>query len=82
MFAVGDVVFEDGGHVFLWVVSVNSAWTWVIRGHEDRKTYLREDTLTVADQQTSLAADTVADDNKLLGVSRRLGQASADRLAA
>jgi len=49
---------------------------------DDGERYLREDTLAVADQQTSLAAATVADDNKLLGVSRRLGQASADRLAA
>jgi hypothetical protein len=48
----------------------------------DRKTYLRKDTLTVADQQTSLAAATVADDDKFLGVSRRLGETSADRLAA
>jgi hypothetical protein len=49
---------------------------------DEGKTYLRENTLAVADQQTGLAAATVADDDKLLGVSRRLGQSGADRLAA
>jgi hypothetical protein len=49
---------------------------------DDREKYLRKDTLTVADQQTSLAAATVANDDKFLRVSRRLGETSADRFAA
>jgi hypothetical protein len=76
VFAVGDVVFEDGRHVFLRVGLVE------VRETSVGETYLRKDTLTVADQQTGLAAATVADDDKLLRVSRRLGQAGADRLAA
>jgi hypothetical protein len=76
VFAVGDVVFEDGRHVFLRLVLVE------VRETSVGESYLWKDTLTVADQQTGLAAATVADDDKLLGVSRRLGQASADRLAA
>jgi hypothetical protein len=76
VFAVGDVVFEDGRHVFLRLALVE------VRETSVGESYLWKDTLTVADQQTGLAAATVADDDKLLGVSRRLGQASADRLAA
>ena len=85
MFAVGDVVLEDGRHVFLGVVSavfVQDQCCDRERERERESTHLREDALAVADQQTCLAAATVTNDNKLLRVRGRLSQASANRLAS
>lgn len=82
MFAVGDVVLEDGRHVFLGVVSAVFVQDQCCdRERERESTHLREDALAVADQQTCLAAATVTNDNKLLRVRGRLSQASANRLA-
>lgn len=67
MLGVGDVVFEYGGDVFLDRVSVvfkacrGSDWS-----------YLGEVALGVADHKTCLSTPSVTDDDKFLGVGRRL----------
>ena len=60
---MGDVVLEDCGDIFLLTISappVNSTFI------ANPGTYLREDTLAIADQKTSLSTAPIADDHEFL----------------
>jgi hypothetical protein len=69
---VGDVVFEDGGHVFL--VRVREGQSCQFGG-----TNLGKVARAVADEQTRLAAPTIADDDQLFRVGGRFGEGSVPR---
>lgn len=71
---MSDVVFEDGGHVFLETsMSVQCPAT----RFSGRNAHLGEYALGVADQQTRLPAPSIAHDDKLLAVLRRRGDVCA-----
>lgn len=63
---LGDVVFEDGRDVFLSDISILSFFS-------SRTAYLWKVALRVTNEQTGLAAATIAHDDKLLRVRGRLG---------
>ncbi len=88
MDGVGDVIFKHRGHIFLRLLACgqtttntyNSQCVEIYSSHST--TYLWKITLTVADEQTSLATTSITDDHQLLRIGRRLREVGRGRHGA